>query len=358
MTKRIAMSATAFLTAGCSIFTFGVDPEPINTELMKDLSKLQGLWVNDRDHEQWFIQRDRLSRFVNHRRLADLRIEVERAGTSKHLDLMPIEASKEDDLEAPLTVAKGLYALEGDRLDVAFTCKFYSDRDNHRAIKYTDERPDSISSERGNVVTARFVRQDRKNISAFKMSRIVWALLDFENAHKHFPSATILGPDGKTPHSWRVEVLPFLQRKDIYDRYKMNEPWNSESNLALVKEAADLFSVPGDEPDSNCGYFLITGPKTAFDANEPPTRIRSVIDGLSHTIGLVESKREIPWTKPEDIPYDANGPLPSLGGYFENGFHVGYLDSHTYFVSDDADESFLRATFTKAGREHRFEPNN
>ena len=49
--------------------------------------------------------------------------------------------------------------------------------------------------------------------------------------------------------------------------------------------------------------------------------MESITDGPSCTILLVEAKRNIPWTKPADIPYDPHKLLPALGGYSEGGFH-------------------------------------
>ena len=80
--------------------------------------------------------------------------------------------------------------------------------------------------------------------------------------------------------------------------------------------------------------------------------MRSIQDGTWHTIGIVEAKREIPWTKPEDIQYNSKEALPPLGGFFSDGFNVGFLDAHASFVPYDIDEAVLRALFTKAGREH------
>ena len=35
---------------------------------------------------------------------------------------------------------------------------------------------------------------------------------------------------------------------------------------------------------------------------------------------MVEAKRDIPWTKPEDIPFDVDKELPKLGGFAGQGF--------------------------------------
>ena len=40
------------------------------------------------------------------------------------------------------------------------------------------------------------------------------------------------------------------------------------------------------------------------------------MDGTSNTVLVVEAATAVPWTKPDELPYDPNGMLPSLGGHF------------------------------------------
>ncbi|HVW38186.1 MAG TPA: M56 family metallopeptidase, partial [Pirellulales bacterium] len=43
-----------------------------------------------------------------------------------------------------------------------------------------------------------------------KLGRLAAAFNAYHEAHGHYPAAAIAGPDGKTLHSWRVELLPYL----------------------------------------------------------------------------------------------------------------------------------------------------
>ena len=36
----------------------------------------------------------------------------------------------------------------------------------------------------------------------------------------------------KFPHSWRVEVLPFVEEAALYQKYHFDEPWDSKANKA------------------------------------------------------------------------------------------------------------------------------
>ena len=194
----------------------------------------------------------------------------------------------------------------------------------------------------------------RRNVSVNRLKQIMLAMHNYHDTYKTFPPAAITGADGKTKHSSRVALLPFLDKVDLYNRYKMDEPWDSENNQAIMKEGAELFSVPGEKDakgDGNCSYFALVGPGTVFDSNDVPTKIRDIIDGTSKTIGIVEAKRAIPWTKPEDIEYDPDKEIPKLGGYFDGGFNTGYMDGSVHFLPLSLDEATLRALFSRDGRE-------
>jgi len=50
---------------------------------------------------------------------------------------------------------------------------------------------------------------------------------------------------------------------------------------------------------------------------------------------VVESKLQIPWSKPEDIPFDATQPLPRFGGWYPQGFCGGMCDASVRFFPDN-----------------------
>ncbi len=161
-----------------------------------------------------------------------------------------------------------------------------------------------------------FVASKSNGHQNITLRQIALAMHKYHDAHGHLPPAVVIGPDGKTPHSWRVELLPFLGlgvEGDQYQGYKLDEPWDSEHNKTVINR---MPSVYGHDADStNAAYFVFTGPGTAF-GEKKGLRFADVKDGMPQTLMIVEAKRDIPWTKPEDIPfYDPAAPLPKLGGY-------------------------------------------
>jgi prepilin-type processing-associated H-X9-DG protein len=76
-----------------------------------------------------------------------------------------------------------------------------------------------------------------------------------------------------------------------------------------------------------------------------------ITDGTSNTILAVESNRDVPWTKPEDIPFDPNGPVPELGNFSPNGFNAAFADGAVRFISKAVNPQVLKALITRSGGE-------
>lgn len=191
----------------------------------------------------------------------------------------------------------------------------------------------------------------RRQQSQNNLKQIMLAMHNYADVHKHFPAAVIIGPDGKTPHSWRVELLPFLEQLALYDQYKMDEPWDSENNKRVLAQMPVVFCHAGDDPTKgNASYFAITGETTMFPGTQG-SEFKDILDGTSNTIAVVEAQRAIPWTKPEDIAYDPAKPLPKFGGHEAGVFSAAFGDGSVRSIAQSVDEKTLRALFTRAGGE-------
>lgn len=185
------------------------------------------------------------------------------------------------------------------------------------------------------------------------MKQIMLAMHNYHDVYGHFPPAIVQGRDGKggPPHSWRIELLPFLEAAQLYEAYRFDEPWDSESNKAILARMPAAFRIPGDPPTStNAGYFGLVGPGTLF-SNAKGTRMVEIADGTSNTIALVEARREIPWTKPEDIVYSPDKPVPQLGSGPSEEILVAICDGSVRMIPRNLDPNIIRAMLTIAGGE-------
>jgi hypothetical protein len=189
------------------------------------------------------------------------------------------------------------------------------------------------------------------------LKQLALAMYNYETKNKHFPAAAVLGPDGKTKHSWRVAILPFLGMPEaaaVFKEYRLDEPWDSEHNKVLIASMPAVFRDPHEDANStNPCYFMLTG-KGMFGGNEEGWKIREITDGTSMTVMLVEAKRDIPWTKPEDIEIDPDPtkPLPEFGGHLTtNNFLAAFVDGHVEVLGKNIEPRLLHAMFTIAGGE-------
>jgi hypothetical protein len=76
-----------------------------------------------------------------------------------------------------------------------------------------------------------------------------------------------------------------------------------------------------------------------------------MLDGPANTLLLVEAKTAIPWTKPEDLDYSPDKPLPPIGGYDENGVNVLIADGSVRFLGRPIDERLIRGLASRDGME-------
>jgi prepilin-type processing-associated H-X9-DG protein len=191
----------------------------------------------------------------------------------------------------------------------------------------------------------------RRVTSMNNLKQIGLAMHNYAAVHNQFPPAVIIGPDGKTPHSWRVAVLPYLEQYALYQQYKFDEPWDSANNKQVMERMPAVFRHPSDDRAGFfSSYYVLTGPTTLFDDSKG-AQFSEILDGTSNTVLTVEAKRDIPWTKPEDIPFDPSQPLPELGGFNNDGVNVGFADGSVRFMSKLVDPAQWKAFISKAGGE-------
>ncbi len=165
------------------------------------------------------------------------------------------------------------------------------------------------------------------------------------------PAAAIRKGD-KALLSWRVAILPWLEQFALYEKFHLDEAWDSPHNVALLKEMPRVYAAvaPKDTPPYSTFYQGFVGPGSLFDGEEG-TRIADVIDPIRPTLMIVEAAHPVPWTKPEDVPYDEAKPLPKHGGQFEDGACVVFADGSARFLSRRITPETLRALITQRRRQ-------
>jgi hypothetical protein len=165
------------------------------------------------------------------------------------------------------------------------------------------------------------------------------------------PPAVKHGNDGQPLYSWRVLLLPFLEQQNLFSQFNLDEPWDSSHNKPLLEKIPKCYMLWRGRKDvaGMTHYQVFVGPGTAFERDDFPD-----------TLLVVEAAKPVPWTKPVDLVYVPDEPLPALGGLFQKpihlwcyeigrreGFNACFVDGTVRFIPSDTDERTLRGLIAR-----------
>jgi prepilin-type processing-associated H-X9-DG protein len=206
---------------------------------------------------------------------------------------------------------------------------------------------------------SRVAAQRAKSVNNLKQIGV--AMQSFANANKHFPT-DVRGKDGKPLLSWRVQMLPSIEQETLFKEFKLDEPWDSPHNKALVDRMPAVFAIPGSPAESGMTFYRgFSGKGALFDpAVSQGVELAKITDGVSNTIAVVEAREAVPWTRPDsDIRFDAEAKKPeaikalveALGGHSSGGFNALLCDGSVRFLRESINPATLRLLITRDGGE-------
>lgn len=202
----------------------------------------------------------------------------------------------------------------------------------------------------------------RQNVSRMNMQQIARSMIQYELEKQQYPS-DIVDADGKPLLSWRVVLLPYLDEQGLYDKFHLDEPWDSPHNKQLIKAIPAVYQCPNFPADfSDTMYLLPVGPGTMFENHLAAERrdgtrkmSSSMVqrgDGLAQTIMLVEADvlTSVSWTKPGDVDVDRKDPGFGVGHLRPRGFLAVFADTHVQFISNQLSAETLNKLFSYDGK--------
>jgi hypothetical protein len=201
-----------------------------------------------------------------------------------------------------------------------------------------------------------------------------------EKYHKdkgHYPPPAILGKDGKPLLSWRVALLPYMENawinnpggpgekhinspKELYDRFKLDEPWDGPNNKKLIDKLPSIYRAPWSAipyHQSNIGKTMVlavVGKGAIFDPTKKTVSDSDVRDGPKQTLLLLqleEPAQAVYWSKPADVELTADGKLPADGPNFARRFAVVYGDGSAHTLMNGLDPKTLLGIVSREGAE-------
>jgi hypothetical protein len=193
----------------------------------------------------------------------------------------------------------------------------------------------------------------RKN----KLRDVGQGILNYESAFKQFPIANIpayFDENNKPKLSWRVHLLPYFDQRPLYEMFKLEEPWDSPHNLQLLQKMPEIYRDPADPIGATKTRVVrFTGPNAPFQETGPGPKSREFTDGAMSTLLLIccGADKAIPWTKPDDLPFDQNAPVACLGKIDGQVFIGAFADNRVVAFDVRIPPEVFKCYVTHQGKE-------
>lgn len=182
-----------------------------------------------------------------------------------------------------------------------------------------------------------------------QLRQIMVAMHSHQDVHKHLPPSAIRDKEGRPLLSWRVAILPYIEEEALYRRFKLDEPWDSPHNKELLRETPALYLLPDQMETTSTFFQVFIGPGTAFERAEKPLTMKvDFPDGVENTILIVVGDKEVPWTKPEDVPFHSEAYIAVTG----QGLKAVGMDPMVYVGMGDASVRTLPKDFDEQAFRH------
>ncbi|MEN6459611.1 MAG: DUF1559 domain-containing protein [Thermoguttaceae bacterium] len=187
------------------------------------------------------------------------------------------------------------------------------------------------------------------------------ALLEYEASHHSLPPTCIRDKNGKPMHSWRVLILPYLGRRDLYDAYKFDEPWDGPTNKKLLDKRPSVFACPSSSDAFDIrttSYLAVVGHNTLWQSGRTSNPVPDQLSGRS-VIVCETSESGIRWTEPRDFSLDTlavegvratDGQLASAHGPLSRGFFYHDTPRHVWVAMADGSVQLLPVSVIEKSR--------
>ncbi len=185
------------------------------------------------------------------------------------------------------------------------------------------------------------------------LKQIGLALHNYHDKYGELPPAYTVDADGQPLHSWRTLLLPYLDRKDLYDRIDLTIPWNAPENAAVFENETWLQCPTAKLSGSETTYLAIV---TEFSCLRPvrSLTLSEITDGTANTMCIVEARHShaVRWMEPNDL--DEAGLLafdPKTAESHTGGRHILLMDGSVRFLSQTTPHETVQALATATGGE-------
>jgi hypothetical protein len=184
----------------------------------------------------------------------------------------------------------------------------------------------------------------------------------FDANDKHLPFGGTILDNGKLGHGWMTQLLPYLERQELYKKIDFSKSWDDPVNAAVFRERGHYFQSPyfwrlpeAEQTDQN-GFV-----KTDYAANQfvfpvgKSLRVADITDGFSNTIFSGETVKNLrAWGSPlnsRNPKLGINKSPYGFGSKHIRGMNFALGDCAVKFFNEQTDQKILDALATPNGGE-------
>lgn len=184
------------------------------------------------------------------------------------------------------------------------------------------------------------LKEDKaKRKHALRQMALAWH--NYESAHMHFP-ANIVDEIGTPILSWRVAILPFIDQLELYEKFHIDEPWDSPHNKKLIAEMPEIYFC--NISDGKTNRLGIADRGGVFEP-ELQLSFADIPDGSSNTLLFAaanDANAAKFWTEPSDLMINQFVNMAS-----GKEISVAICDGSVLALSQDTSSADLRRLATR-----------
>lgn len=182
------------------------------------------------------------------------------------------------------------------------------------------------------------VREAARRSTNLDQMRIL--VIGLQNHNEHTEFADELFNDEKL--SWRVHILPFIEKESLYKQFRLDEPWDSPHNMKLVDKMPSAFGSPRYKLDKGTTTYFLLNSRSGPDRTAKAYGRDMFNSSFPKSILIVDggAERADVWTKPTHIEVDTKDPregLPDKSGEFA----VAFCDGVSQYIGREVGDKQL-----------------
>lgn len=195
--------------------------------------------------------------------------------------------------------------------------------------------------------------------SRHNLKMIGLAIHNYETRYRSLPPGWTEGPEERPLQSWQTLLLPYVDQGPVYDRIRLELPWDDAANREPCTTWVQAFAHPEVERTDIRGYPVshYVGNSQVLPAGGG-LPFGKIPDGLSNTLFCGEvGAGALPWARPGNVrdPAIGLGVSPEQFGMKQPSGAEGacfvWLDGAVRYLDRKIDPAVLKALASPAGGE-------